>query len=97
MNTFVIKRPVVTEKSMLNAKTQRAYTFVVEPLATKAQVAEAIEKAFGVTVIKVNMTALAAKKKRVGKARQVKMGEKRKKAVVKLKEGQKIALFDVEG
>jgi large subunit ribosomal protein L23 len=97
MNIVVINRPVITEKSMLNAKTQHAYTFMVNPLATKAQVAEAVEQTFGVTVIKVNMTTLAAKKKRVGKSRLVKRGEKRKKAVVTLQKDQKIALFDIEG
>ncbi|HZZ98655.1 MAG TPA: 50S ribosomal protein L23 [Candidatus Saccharimonadia bacterium] len=97
MNIVVMNRPVITEKSMLNAKLLHAYTFMVNPLATKAQVAEAVEQAFNVTVIKVNMTSLAAKNKRVGKSRQIKMGEKRKKAVVTLKDGDKIALFDIEG
>lgn len=97
MNTFIIKRPVITEKSMLIAKTQSAYTFLVELLSTKAQVAEAVEEAFGVDVIKVNMTVLSAKRQRVGKARKMKTNEKRKKAVVTLKKGQKIPLFEVEG
>ena len=39
----IIKKPVVTEKSM-NAMAEKKYTFIVHPEANKAQIKEAVEK-----------------------------------------------------
>ena len=50
----VIKKPVITEKSM-NAMAEKKYTFLVHPEATKSQIKEAVEKMFtGTKVEKVN-------------------------------------------
>ena len=41
----VIKKPVITEKSM-NAMAEKKYTFLVHPEANKSQIKEAVEKRF---------------------------------------------------
>ncbi|MBR0146917.1 MAG: 50S ribosomal protein L23 [Eubacterium sp.] len=62
----VIKRPVLTEKSM-NAMSEKKYTFLVHPDATKNQIADAVEKMFaGTKVAKVNTVNLDGKTKRRG-------------------------------
>ena len=62
----VILKPVVTEKSM-NAMTEKKYTFLVHPDATKSQVKEAVEKMFeGAKVARVNTMNLDGKTKRRG-------------------------------
>ena len=83
----VILKPVLTEKSM-NAMSEKKYTFLVHPSATKNQVAEAVEKMFeGTKVAKVNTMNLAGKTKRRGMT----FGKtaKRKKAIVWLTEDSK--------
>ena len=50
----IIKKPVLTEKSM-NAMAEKKYTFLVHPDATKSQIKDAVEKMFeGTKVEKVN-------------------------------------------
>lgn len=83
----VILKPVITEKSM-NDMSEKKYTFLVHPTATKIQVKEAVEKMFdGVKVEKVNTMNLEGKLKRrgatAGKTAKV------KKAIVKLSESSK--------
>lgn len=62
----IIISPVLTEKSNdgINAK---RYVFLVDPRADKTQVKAAVEKAFGVTVEKVNIVNLPGKPKRQGR------------------------------
>ena len=61
----IIVAPVVTEKS--NMATQEGkYTFRVNKKATKIEIANAVEKLFGVKVLKVNTMNMNGKKKRVG-------------------------------
>ncbi len=89
----VIKKPVITEKSM-NAMAEKKYTFIVHPSATKGQIKEAVEKMFeGVKVDKVNTMNYDGKTKRRG-ATSGKTA-KYKKAIVKLTEASKeIELFE---
>ena len=49
----IIIRPIITEESMMNTG-YRKYTFKVAKTATKADIAHAVEEAFGVKVQKVN-------------------------------------------
>jgi len=90
MNAYILRAPVITEKSMFKAQSQRVYTFYVEPSSTKQQ------KTFGVNVIDIRTTQVAGKIKRTGKKRMAMQTARRKKAMVTLKEGQNIALFDVQ-
>lgn len=89
--TDIIIKPVVTEKSM-NLLADNTYTFIVDKKANKTEVKNAIEKLFDVRVEKVNTMNIKGKPKRVGRFEGKKPN--RKKAVVTLKPGHKIPLFD---
>lgn len=85
----VLLFPQITEKAFdLSEKNQ--YTFRVFPRANKPQVKKAIEELYGVNVLGVRMIKIPRKRKRLGKTRGWKKGYK--KTIVKIKEGQKIAL-----
>mgnify|MGYP001453074343 CR=1 FL=1 len=78
----VILKPIVTEKSM-NSMSDKKYTFLVNPDATKNQIKEAVEKMFaGTKVEKVNTMNLDGKTRRRGNT----FGKtaKTKKAIVQL-------------
>ena len=61
----IIIAPVVTEKSN-DGLQEGKYTFKVNRNATKVEIANAVEKLFGVKVVKVNTMNINGKKKRVG-------------------------------
>ena len=89
----VIKKPVITEKSM-NAMAEKKYTFLVHPEANKSQIKEAVEKMFeGTKVKRVNTINMDGKKKRRGMT--VGTTAKTKKAIVALTEDSKdIEIFE---
>ena len=86
----VIIRPVVSEKSYALA-TVGKYTFRVHPDAHKTQIKQAIEQLFGVGVLEVRTAAVPSKPKRRGYT----SGRTRawKKAVVQVREGETIPIF----
>ena len=62
----IIIKPIITEES--NAGIQEGkYTFKVNKKATKVDVANAVEKLFGVKVLRVNTITVKGKEKRVGR------------------------------
>lgn len=83
---IIIKKPVVTEKSMANQQ-KSVYTFIVAPDATKPEVRHAVEKAFNVKVEEVRTVKVKGKYKRM--KNQLLEGRRKdwKKAYVTLKEG----------
>ena len=89
----VIKRPVITEKSML-AMDDKKYTFEVDTKANKTLVKQAVEAAFdGVKVANVNIINVRPKFKRMGK--YAGYTKKRRTAVVTLTEDSKeIQIFE---
>ncbi len=87
----VLRRPVVTEKST-GLQEQQKYTFEVARNTNKRQVKAAVEKAFKVKVLDVNVMTVPGKTRRVGR-RQI-LTPSWRKAVVTLKAGQKIELFE---
>ena len=89
----VIKKPVITEKSM-NVMGEKKYTFLVHPEANKTQLKEAVEKMFEGTKVKsVKTMNLDGKKKRRGLV--VGKTAKTKKAIVALTEDSKdIEIFE---
>jgi len=90
-NYEVLRRPLITEKySVLQAEGK--YAFEVARQATKPQVKQAVEKAFNVTVTGMNLMTVAGKRRRLG--RRVLAAKPWKKAVVTLKAGDKIELFE---
>jgi len=89
----VLLKPVITEKSM-NVMTEKKYTFLVNPEATKVQIKQAVEKMFnGTKVSRVNTMNQLGKEKRRG--RTVGKTSKTKKAIVTLTADSKdIDFFD---
>lgn len=88
----VLIRPVVTEKSTIAAESGQ-YAFEVALGANKMQVKDAVEAAFKVTVYDVNVMVMPAKITRRG-SREIVRRSKWKKAVVTLKPGDRIQLFE---
>jgi large subunit ribosomal protein L23 len=88
----VVKRPLITEKAERAREEHRHYAFEVHRDATKIQVKNAVEKLFNVHVESVRTSIARGKNKRVG--RSVGQRPNWKKAVVTLKEGETIALFE---
>lgn len=89
----IIKRPVITERSM-EQTLDKKYTFEVDVRANKTQIKDAIEEIFGVKVKKVNVMNYKGKLKRMG--RFVGYTNKRRKAIVTLTEDSKeIEFFEV--
>ena len=87
----VLSRPLITEKNA-TLQTQNKYAFEVAEGANKPQVKQAVEKAFKVKVTSVNMITVPGKMRRVG--RQQVLTRSWKKAVVTLKPGDKIEIFE---
>ncbi len=92
----VIKKPIITEKSTDQAAGGK-YTFEVDQRAPKNEIGRAVEKLFGVTVLEVRTANVRGKTTRTGRRRAPGKGSDWKKAVVTLKEGDKIELFEVGG
>lgn len=83
----IIKRALVTEKNTLRANLLNEYAFEVDLKANRKEIKEAIEKLFSVKVVRVNTLIARKESRRLGR-----VGGGRtlwKKALVKLKEGDK--------
>ncbi len=87
----IIIKPVITEKSM-DLQADNKYTFFVDTRANKTEIKNAIEKIFDVEVLQVNTIHVKGKPKRVG--RFTGKTSDKKKAIVSLKPGQTIQLFE---
>ena len=87
----VLIRPVVSEKSYEQIA-QNRYTFKVHQDAHKTQVRQAVEELFDVKVVGVNIVKVQAKPKRRGTFKGTRPGWK--KAIVQLKAGDKIEIFE---
>ena len=93
---YILKKPIITEQSLTDAA-KGEYTFDVDLASTKGQIKEAVETYFGVNVVRVRTARLSGKTKRVGKLRREIKKNDRKKAIIKIKSGQKIDIFEVQG
>ena len=90
----VLRSPRITEKGTVLAE-QGKYVFEVAPDANKVQVKRAIEEAFAarkINVVAVNVLRVPGKMRRVG--RRYGMSRPWKKAVVTLRQGQRLDLFE---
>jgi large subunit ribosomal protein L23 len=88
----VLRRPLITEKAERNREATRQFAFEVHRDATKIQVKQAVEKAFNVHVLAVRTAIVRGKNKRVG--RSIGQRPNWKKALVTLRSGETIALFE---
>ena len=87
----VLIKPVVSEKSY-HQITENRYTFKVHKDAHKTQVRQAVEQLFEVKVTRVNIVKVQPKPKRRGAFKGTRPGWK--KAIVELKAGDKIEIFE---
>jgi large subunit ribosomal protein L23 len=87
----VLLAPVVSEKSYSLIE-DRKYSFRVHQDAHKTQVRQAVEELFGVKVQAVNIVQVRQKPKRRGMIRGRRPGWK--KAIVQLREGESIEIFE---
>jgi len=87
-----IVRPVVTEKSSAQYGALIEYTFEVHPEATKPQIRAAIEQLFGVHVVAVRTMVQRQKRRTMGRTAGHRPAWK--KALVRLREGDSIPVFE---
>lgn len=87
----LIIKPVISEKSY-NLSGQNKYTFKVDKRANKLEIRKAIEEIFNVSVTDVNTSMVRGKMRRRGLTRGRRPDWK--KAVVTVKPGQKIEIFE---
>ena len=87
----VILAPVVSEKSY-SLLDMNAYTFYVHPEANKTEIRQAVEAIWDVKVVNVNTVNRKGKTKRFRYTQGKRPDTKR--AVVKLREGDKIEIFE---
>jgi large subunit ribosomal protein L23 len=87
----VLKRPLFTEKNDRLKERYNKYAFEVDIQANKIEIRQAVERIFGVSVVKVNTMRVHGKIKRRG--RSVGRRPDWKKAIVTLKEGDTIPIW----
>lgn len=87
----IIIRPLVSEKTT-GAMAENKYTFLVDARADKTQIKAAVEEVFKVNVTNVNTIRQLGKVRRMGRFEGRRPSFK--KAIVTLKEGQKIKVFE---
>ena len=93
MTTYTtLKKPLLTEKSLIERDTPHRYGFVVAKNASKGEIKTAVEKIFNVTVVKINTISVTGKTHRMGRFEGKRPDYK--KAFVTLKEGDKIELVE---
>jgi large subunit ribosomal protein L23 len=88
----IVRRPLITEKSTGQKETGRKYAFEVDRRANKIEIQKAVEQLFKVKVLQVRTLNVLGKVKRLGR----KYGRRPdwKKAIVTLKEGDRIEFFE---
>ena len=88
----IIRRPLITEKSTRQKEESRQYVFEVHRDANKIEIQSAVERLFKVKVLQVRTSNVLGKVKRLGR----RYGKRPdwKKAIVTLKEGDRIDFFE---
>jgi large subunit ribosomal protein L23 len=90
----IVKRPIVTEKSNFQSDALGQYTFEVDRRANKHQIKQAVETVFDVTVERVRIINVPAKRARRYGRREVVRKPGWKKAIVTLQAGDRIEIFE---
>jgi large subunit ribosomal protein L23 len=88
----IIRRPLITEKSTRQKDESHQYAFEVHRDANKVEIQSAVERLFKVKVLEVRTCNVLGKVKRLGR----RYGKRPdwKKAIVTLKEGDRIDFFE---
>jgi large subunit ribosomal protein L23 len=89
----VLQRPVISEKSYA-LMDEGTYVFVVDPRASKIEIREAVETAFGVRVSSVNTLVRKGKRKRNRRSNTFGSRPDTKRAIVRLAGDDRIELFE---
>ena len=92
----IILAPIISEKSMKDVASDK-FTFKVSMQADKKRIKKAIEDQFKVSVLDVVTMVVKGRKKRAGPRRVEILQSSWKKAIARVKKGEKIALFDIGG
>ncbi|MDX9865451.1 MAG: 50S ribosomal protein L23 [Anaerolineaceae bacterium] len=91
----ILRRPLVTEKTNYQQTKLHQYAFEVDAHATKTMVKDAVEKIFDVTVLRVNVTNVPAKRSRRARSRRMAVRKSGyKKAIVTLSPEDRIPFFE---
>lgn len=89
----VIISPIITEKAM-KASESGKYSFIVALMATKTTIKQAVENMFKVNVVSIQTNIVKGRQKRTGTRRIEVTAEPWKKAMVQVKKGEKIGIFE---
>ena len=92
-NYSCLKKPIISEKSSIMQESC-VYTFEVDMKSTKSQIKANVESAYGVDVLTVRTIISKGPQKRNPKTGSWMNGKKSKKALVKIKQGQTINIFE---
>jgi large subunit ribosomal protein L23 len=87
-----VVRPLITEKTSAAYQTRKEYAFEVHPEANKHQIAAALEGQFGVHVTAVRTMQMRRHEVTRGRVRGT--TARWKKAIVTLKEGESLPIFE---
>ena len=87
----VVLRPVMSEKAIQGIADSK-YAFYVRPGANRTEIKDSIERVFDVDVVKINLVNVRGKIKSLGRNSGRRPG--RLKAIVTLKEGQRIQALE---
>ncbi len=90
---IVLRKPIVSEKSMKLASSG-LYTFLVDKGATKPAIARAVQEQFKVDVLKVATVNISGEIKMQRRVRKYYQTAGFKKALVQVKKGQSIPIFE---
>lgn len=91
----ILIKPIITEKTTADSELRNRYTFEVDTKANKIEIKNAVEAAYGVSVLKVRTMNVRPERR----TRYTKTGlqrgktNARKKAIVQLNEGEMIDLY----
>lgn len=88
----ILKRPLLTEKSTTQKEEMNKLFFEVDRRANKIEIKQAVEMIFKVDVLDVTTVNVKGKRKRVG--RYFTQTSDWKKAIVKIKPGQRVEFFE---
>jgi len=96
----VIIKPLITEKSVALATTGK-YTFIINPLANKTDVRNAVKKIFNAEALSIRVITSRSDRRRVNyydptKGSRIRKSVKTKKAIVEFPADTKIDYFEVE-
>ncbi len=88
----IVVKPLITEESSAAFQARGEYVFEVHPDATKPQIREALKQLFGVNAVSVR--TMQMRRNAVARARTRGLTARWKKAIVTLKDGESLAVFE---